>query len=210
MLISILIPTISERGEQFQKLQDGLYTQIKANKLEKKVEIISISDNRTIPLSQKRNMLQKLARGKYFTHLDDDDNLADDYCKTMVDFIEHNVFKQYNKLPDIIGYDQICYVEKDTFVVKPNLNFDFNLSDPPYGMPSKKEYKEFMRYPWQFLLWNTKRFSEVYRTDSDTNAREDQNWLKKVQLEYPKSMAYNPDYIGHIYHFEDPSLSSCQ
>ena len=58
MLISILIPTISERGEQFQKLQDGLYTQIKANNLEKKVEIISIADNRTIPLSQKRNMLQ--------------------------------------------------------------------------------------------------------------------------------------------------------
>ena len=76
MLISILIATISERSDLFKKLQDGLYTQIKDNKLEKKVEIISICDNRTVKLSEKRNTLQRLATGKYFTHLDDDDELS--------------------------------------------------------------------------------------------------------------------------------------
>jgi len=210
MLISILIATISERSDLFKKLQDGLYTQIKDNKLEKKVEIISICDNRTVKLSDKRNTLQSLASGKYFTHLDDDDELSSDYCKTMIDYIENNVFVENNKLPDIIGYDQICYVEKDIFIVKPSLNYDFRLQECPANMPSEKKYKEYMRYPWQYHLWNTKRFSKVYRTDSDTNAREDQNWLKKVSLEYPKSMSYKRDYIGHIYHFEDPSKSSCQ
>ncbi len=112
MLISVLIPTICERSEKFKKLQDGLYTQIKDNKLENKIEILSIVDNRTIPLSQKRNTLQKLATGKYFTHLDDDDELSSDYCKTMVDYIEKNVmstalhtkFEILNKYVHPIGY----------------------------------------------------------------------------------------------------------
>ena len=77
-------------------------------------------------------------------------------------------------------------------------------------MVSKKQYPEYLRYPWQFNLWNTQRFGGVLRTDSDTNAREDQNWLKKVLLEYPVSMEYVRDYIGHEYHFEDPSKSTCQ
>ena len=66
MLLSVLIPTISERGEQFQKMSNKLYLQIKVNRFEEKVEIISIADNRTIPLSVKRNMLQKMSSGKYF------------------------------------------------------------------------------------------------------------------------------------------------
>ena len=210
MLISILIPSISERSDKFKKLIDGLYTQIKDNKLEKKVEILSIVDNRTIPLSQKRNTLQKLATGKYFTHLDDDDELSSDYCKTMVDYIENNVYVEYEQLPDIIGYDQICYVNGDIFIVKPSLDYDFRLQPAPANMPSEKKYPKYIRYPWQFLLFRRDRFSKVYRSDSDTNAREDQNWLKKVTLEYPKSMAYKKDYIGHIYHFEDPSQSTCQ
>lgn len=210
MLISILIPTLLERQDVFNKLVDGLYKQIKDNKLEDKVEVLSITDNRTIPLSVKRNTLQNLATGKYFTHLDDDDELSSDYCKTMVEFIEKDIPIQYKELPDIIGYDQICYVNKDIFVVKPSLNFDFRLQPPPANMPSKKEYPEYMRVPWQWNLWRTDKFSKVYRSDADTNAREDQNWLKRVYLEYPQSMAYVRDYIGHIYHFEDPSKSTCQ
>lgn len=199
MLISILIPTISERGEQFQKLQDGLYTQIKANKLEKKVEIISISDNRTIPLSQKRNMLQKLARGKYFTHLDDDDNLADDYCSVIINHIE-----SLKELPDIISYNQLAKVNGQRFIV------NSDIEAPLYLIPigGTTNYAEFKRYPWQWCLWSEK-FKKVYRSDSDTNAREDQNWLKKIQLEYPKTIS-NLDFMGHVYNFDDPSLSSCQ
>jgi len=210
MLISILIPTLLERQDVFNKLVSGLYKQIKDNNLEDKVEVISISDNRTVPLSVKRNTLQKMASGKYFTHLDDDDDLSDDYCKVMVDFIENNVKVEYKELPDIIGYDQICYVGEDIFIVKQSLNYDFSLQLAPAHMPSEKKYKEYMRYPWQYCLWNTERFGKVYRTDSDTNAREDQNWLKKVTLEYPKSMAYKRDYIGHVYNFQDPSKSTCQ
>jgi len=210
MLISVLIPTISERGEQFEKMSNKLYTQIKANQFEKKVEIISIADNRTIPLSVKRNMMQKMSSGKYFMHLDDDDELTDNFLKRVVNHIES---LDPNKYQDIIGYNQLAKVSGKRFIVKPHM--EAGLSLIPCGnqlnpdMSVRKDIlPEFYRYPWQFNLWHEK-FKKVYRTDSDTNAKEDTNWLKKVQLEHPKTMSYI-DFIGHVYNFDDPNLSSCQ
>ena len=198
MLISILIPSISERSETFKKLQDGLYQQIKDNNLEKKVEIISIADNRTIPLIEKRNVLQKLSSGKYFTHLDDDDNFSDDYCVKCVNAIEN-----LSEDCDIITYDQKCFVNDDIFIVTPNLMSDFNLN-PDF---QKYNLKTFERYPWQYHLFH-KRFKEIYRTDSDSPDKinkpamfDDLNWLRKIKLEYPQSV-YHIDFIGHVYHFE--------
>tara|TARA_R110000787_G_scaffold159484_1_gene273266 strand:- start:57 stop:680 length:624 start_codon:yes stop_codon:yes gene_type:complete len=207
MLISILIPTLVERKGKFLELLHGLERQINKHDLKKKVEIISICDNRTIPLSTKRNMLQKLSNGKYFTHLDDDDELSHNYCKTVVDHIE----KMQGSV-DVITYDQKCFVCDSKFIVKSSLNYPTNLIacgnqlDPDGKI--NKEIEAFIRFPWQYSLWSEK-FKKVYRSDSDTNAQEDINWLKKVKLEYPKTSS-NIDFIGHIYHFEDPSLSTCQ
>ena len=210
MLLSILIPTISERGEQFQKMSNKLYLQIKVNRFEEKVEIISIADNRTIPLSVKRNMMQKMSQGKYFMHLDDDDELTDTFLKRMVNHIES---LDQDNLQDVIGFNQLAKVSGSRFIVKPHM--EAGLSLVPCGnqfnpdMTVRKDVlPEFYRYPWQFNLWHEK-FKKVYRTDSDTNAKEDTNWLKKVQLEHPKTMSYL-DFIGHIYNFDDPTLSSCQ
>lgn len=209
MLVSILIPTLLERISKYSILVEDLYKQIKDNNLEDKVEIISICDNRTIPLVEKRNALQKLARGDYFTHLDDDDNFADDYCKKVVDFIESH--EDISKI-DIIAYDQKCFVKDDIFILEPHANAPLSLVEEhtKYGL------KAFYRFPWQFHLFH-KRFIEVYRTESDSPDKikkpamyDDLNWLKKVQLEYPKNMGIIPDFIGHEYHFEDPSLSTTQ
>jgi hypothetical protein len=180
MLVSILIPTLFERMDIFQPKLKSLYKQIKNNNLEDKVEVIVISDNRTLKLSEKRNTLQKLSRGKYFTHLDDDDNFT--------------------------GYDQKCFVKDKVFVVKPSLNFGFRLEEAPRNVPHPYDVPVYFRTPWQWCLWNTERFQHVWRTDSDTNAREDQNWLKRVHLDYPKSMSVIENWIGHEYHFEDPSI----
>jgi hypothetical protein len=207
MLVSILIPTLLERLSTFAPMVEDLYKQIKDNKLEDKVEIISICDNRTIPLVEKRNHLQKLARGKYFTHLDDDDNFASDYCKTVVDHIE-----SLEKDVDIIAYDQKCFVKDDIFILEPHGNAPINLIQEH----KKYDLKAFYRFPWQFHLFH-KRFIEVYRTESDSPDKknkpalcEDRNWIKKIQLENPDSMSIIKDYIGHEYHFEDPSKTTSQ
>ena len=209
MLVSILIPTLLERSSIFQPKLESLYKQIKDNNLEKKVEIIVMCDNRTMKLSEKRNTMQKLARGLYFTHLDDDDNFTDDYCKKVVEHIEDmKTFR--NDYPDIIGYDQKCFVEDKVFVLKPSLNHGFRMEEAPSGVKNPYDCPVYFRTPWQWMLWNRERFQHVWRTDSDTNAREDQNWLKRVHLDYPMSMSVIENWIGHEYHFEDPSKSTTQ
>lgn len=209
MLVSILIPTLFERLDTYTPMVQDLYQQIKDNKLEDKVEIISICDNRTLPLSVKRNMMQKMSKGLYFTHLDDDDNFTKDYCVKVVEHIEG--LKVYrNDLPDVIGYDQKCFVEDKIFILKPSLNCGMKMEDAPRNVPNPYHLPMYFRTPWQWSLWNRKRFGFVYRSDADTNAREDQNWLKKVHLEYPKSMSVIENWIGHEYHFEDPSKTTCQ
>jgi len=207
MLVSILIPTLVERKGKFLELLHGLERQINKDNLKEKVEIISICDNRTIKLSDKRNMLQKLSNGKYFTHLDDDDELTHNYCKTVVDFIE-----KMNEEVDVITYDQKALVGDTEFIVKSSLDYPMNLIpcgnqlDPDGKI--NKQIEAYIRYPWQWELGN-KKFKKVYRSDSNGNAQEDLNWSKKIQLEYPKTSA-NINFIGHVYHFEDPSLSTCQ
>jgi hypothetical protein len=210
MLISILIPTLIARRQTFNLMVEKLHRQIENNNLKKKVEILVICDDRTLKLSEKRNMLQSLANGKYFMHLDDDDNLSDDYCVKLVDHIENKIPTEMDGDPDVIAYDQKAFVNSGVFIVKPSMNHGFRLEEAPANSGGLKEYREFYRFPWQWCLWNTEKYRKIYRTDSDTNAREDQNWLKKILLEYPSHMSYVTNYIGHEYHFEDPSKSTCQ
>lgn len=209
MLVSILIPSLVERSSVFQPKLESLYKQIKDNNLEDKVEIIVMCDNRTMKLSEKRNTMQKLARGLYFCHLDDDDNFTPSYCQVVVQHIE-NIKTFHNDLPDIIGYDQRCFVKDKVFVLKPSLNHGFSMEDCPRNVRHPYSVPVYYRTPWQWCLWNRERFQHVWRSDADTNAREDQNWLKRVQLDYPKSMSVIENWIGHEYHFEDPSLSTTQ
>ena len=202
-LVSILIPTLIERRKVYNELIDKIYKQIDEGDYRSKIEIVSICDDRSLKLSDKRNTLQKLSRGKYFMALDDDDELSDDFCKSVIDHIENLSTFQKNE-PDCIGFNQLAKVQGKRFIVKPNINCGLSLTQTE----GTSNYPEFYRYPWQFNLWHEK-YKRVYRTDSDTNSREDLNWLKKVQLEYPKNMTYI-DKCLHIYNFDNPELSTCQ
>jgi len=201
-LISFLIPTLRERSTKFKSLTDKLFLQIEEHNLQKEVEVLSIYDNRTIRLSTKRNMMQKMARGLYFIHLDDDDRVADDYCITVVTEIRKLVKYSHagtgkQPVPDVITYNQFCEVNGKFMIVKTNTKSDMKLNY--IGMNGGIPVYE--RLPWQYHLWNKARFSHIYRTDVDTNAREDQNWLKKIYLEYPNSF-YNIDKVLHYYYFD--------
>lgn len=205
-LVSILIPTLIERRQVFNELIDKLYKQIEGGNYQKKIEILSICDDRSVKLCDKRNMLQKLSRGKYFLHLDDDDELDDHFCQSVIEHIELDlpVLYEKNHVPDIIGFNQLARVSGKRFIVIPHIKSDFNLNPAP----KKNGYPAYYRFPWQYCLWNEK-YKKIYRTDVDTNAREDQNWLKKVILEYPRHMSYI-DRVLHYYNFDDPSKTTCQ
>lgn len=201
-LISFLIPTLRERSDKFKSLTDKLFLQIEEHKLQNEVEVLSIYDNRNLKLSVKRNMLQKIARGMYFIHMDDDDRVADDYCITCVNEIKKLIKNSHagtgnSPVPDVITYNQFCEVNGKFMIVKTNPKTDMRLNY--IGMEG--DIPVYERIPWQYHLWLRAKFQHIYRTDSDTNAREDQNWLKKIYLEYPNSF-YNIDKILHYYYFD--------
>lgn len=214
-LISFLIPTLRERKNKFKSLTDKIFLQIEENNLEEDVEVLSIYDNRTVRLCDKRNMMQKMCRGLYFLHLDDDDRVSDDYCITVVNTIKELLKKcplegGNEPIPDCITYNQMAEVDDKFFIVRTN-----PMSTPDLNKCGKNDgnIPVYERLPWQYHLWNRAKFGHIYRTDVDTNAREDQNWLRKVSLEYPKTF-YNIDKILHYYYFKTNGIgdekTTCQ
>jgi len=205
-LVSVLIPTLLERREKFNNLLEKIQIQIDDYNLKDLVEVISICDNRNLRLCDKRNRMQNFAQGEYFFHLDDDDSISDDYFKVVCDEIK-KLQKKDKDLPDMITYDQFCKVNGNEFIVSADLKCkSFGL----VPVSAHNNMARFTRVPWQFHLWRTKKFSHIWRTDVDTNAREDQNWLKKIYLEYPKTQ-HHIDKILHYYYFGTDGIpTTCQ
>jgi glycosyltransferase involved in cell wall biosynthesis len=77
MLLSILIPTLESRKEEFHRLYEKLSNQIIGNSLADEVEILYLLDNREYSLGFKRNRLIEKAIGRFVAFIDDDDDVSD-------------------------------------------------------------------------------------------------------------------------------------
>jgi glycosyltransferase involved in cell wall biosynthesis len=78
--LSILLPTVESRREQFLKL----FQHIKDQCINFPVEIRSICDNKEMPIGKKRQQLLEEATGEYIVFIDDDDWIADNYIKEVL------------------------------------------------------------------------------------------------------------------------------
>jgi glycosyltransferase involved in cell wall biosynthesis len=96
--LSILIPSITERSEQLEKLVGNLKGQID-DRLS--VEIITGVDNRDMSIGEKRNKLVEAASGTYTVFIDDDDEVSPVYVQEILDAI-------ITYKPDVIGFYVNC------------------------------------------------------------------------------------------------------
>lgn len=96
---SILIPTINGREILFKKLYNDIENQIKKEKLESEIEIITSYDEGQKTIGKKRNELLMKSRGEYISFIDDDDSVHPTYIKTI-----YNVIKKH---PDCISLEGI-------------------------------------------------------------------------------------------------------
>jgi len=173
--LSILILSIPSRISFLEKLVSNLEKQIGDRQ---DVEILSLMDNKSYNVSDKRNAMLELARGSHLTWIDDDDNVADTYIEKIIDTIEKN------PKVDVISFDQQCYLDgipAKVFAKMGNPHQDAVI-DPTTG-----EYKDILRPPYHWCVWRSELAkSELFRFGIyvlGSHVGEDIDWLKRL---YPK------------------------
>lgn len=116
ILLSILIPTVKERAEQFHKLRQFIFRQLVDFDLTETVEILFIQDNKEMTIGEKRNKLYKMAHGLYSWQIDDDDMIHHQAVPYIVDELK-------NCEIDCVGFKELCIfegkrVESSNFSIK--------------------------------------------------------------------------------------------
>jgi hypothetical protein len=79
MMLSILIPTLESRRDQFAHIFERLTSQVHKADLAGEIEVLSLRDNCEEPIGTKRNRLIRQASGRFVAFVDDDDCVSDDY-----------------------------------------------------------------------------------------------------------------------------------
>src|SRR5690606_12516281 len=126
----ILIPSVHTRRNTFlPKIQDEIYRQIDSLPYlkQQEVEVIVLSDNKSLMLGDKRNLMVDMATGQYIQFIDDDDKISPVFVEKLLDAItEHNT--------DVVTF----YAEVSINGGKPKIC--------DYSIRHKKDYNTINRY----------------------------------------------------------------
>jgi hypothetical protein len=128
----------------------------------KDVEIISILDNKAMTIGRKRQLLHRIAQGKYCVIIDDDDDVTPDFVKEVCDAIEKN------DGVDVIAYDQEAIINGVSFLIStdishPGLPFE---QLPPKPKDQNGNYIPCRRPPWHWCAWRTELANQCSFGDS--------------------------------------------
>jgi hypothetical protein len=182
-LLSILTPSIPERLEShLKKLMEELKTQIGNFN----VEHLIFLDNKKRSIGFKREALVKMAKGKYMTFVDDDDEISKDYVSSLLEVINTDTDV------DVITFKQKCLVNNNEPSV---INFSLkNLTNEAYLPGSVVN-----RVPFHVCAWKTS-LGQKYNF-KDSNWGEDWFWVE--QLIGEAKTEYHIDKILHTYVYND-------
>lgn len=115
MLLSILVPSVPERASFLTALSRRLRPQIE----NRPVEVLVLMDDHVVTVGMKRQQLNEMAKGRFIVHVDDDDDVADDFVETLLQIIEG----PEGRFVDVITFicrvilpnecPKLCYYSKD-------------------------------------------------------------------------------------------------
>jgi glycosyltransferase involved in cell wall biosynthesis len=188
---SILILSIPSRFESLKAAVTHLQEQADATGQGKSVEILVLLDNRSKSISEKRNDLLQMARGKYIAFLDDDDAVSKDYMSAILKAIDENDV-------DCISFNQWCSINGEP------MDVEFGIGNP-HGQLWRDEdgfLGDIKRPPYHMCVWRreiavSEAFNPVYGANGQSS--EDIDWLMRL---YPKIQTEHhiPDALhGYIY-----------
>jgi glycosyltransferase involved in cell wall biosynthesis len=185
---SILILSIPARIESMTATINNLQEQSEATGQGKAVEILVLLDNCSKSISEKRNDLLRIARGKYIAFLDDDDAVSKKYLSKILNAIDSN------DGVDCITFNQWCSLDGEP------MNVEFGIGNP-HGQLWRDEGNglgDIKRPPYHMCVWRaqiatSENFNAVY--DTSGQSTEDIDWLLRL---YPK--VYTEHHIDDALH----------
>jgi glycosyltransferase involved in cell wall biosynthesis len=133
LVLSILIATTVDRRDVFYPLLDEFERQVKEHKLEDKVEICYMEDNKELTIGSKRNNLINMSRGEWIVFFDSDDMPIDYYVPLIVQKLEEH-------RPDCIGFK----IKMTTNGEKPQI-CDHSLRHAAEGWQTNKKGFDYIR-----------------------------------------------------------------
>jgi glycosyltransferase involved in cell wall biosynthesis len=175
-MLSVLIPTISQRSEE----ANALFNRLELQAAPYPVEILMLRDNKRSGIGEARNKLLRASSGKFITFIDDDDDFSDDYFKTVLPMLSEQA--------DVISYNQRADVDGAVGEVRCSLKHD--------NMPFM-EGRITLRKPWFWCAWN--RELALSHAVPKVNEREDVLWLRHLWAEAETEI--NIPKILHHYNF---------
>lgn len=110
MKLSILIPTLPERAEQFTKLYNRLSNMSSGYEVEILFDATDRYDKSGMMVGDKRQALLERSQGKYIVFIDDDDDVSDDFVDEIIKAIDSGTEAEvicYKQLADIDGKEYI-------------------------------------------------------------------------------------------------------
>lgn len=139
---SVLIPSIPSRFDRAKELCGKIEGQIGERD---DVEVIILIDNKIRTIGEKRNDIKSLVRGEYFSMIDDDDDVSDNYIESILDAIS-----KYNV--DVITFDSMAIVDGKEGIVNMSL---FNKTEQ--WSPERLT----RRPPYHMCAWKTMKFKNI-------------------------------------------------
>jgi hypothetical protein len=103
--LSVLCPCVRSRWDSFRYLYDMLQRQI-AGRYDGQVEILALLDNKARTTGAKRQALFDIARGRYFSFVDDDDEIAWNYVQELM----VSIASSPSLPPDVICFPVNCVI----------------------------------------------------------------------------------------------------
>ncbi len=104
-LLSILIPTVIGRENEYNALFNKICSQYQGDE----VEIGTLKDDKEITIGEKREKLYKMANGLYSWQIDDDDDIADGAIRKILEAIKTN------PNVDCITFKERCIIDGKYF-----------------------------------------------------------------------------------------------
>lgn len=178
---TILIPTIPDRvGTYFPELVRVLLAQVG----DLPIHVVGLFDNYQWAVGAKRNRLLELIEGTYFSFIDDDDEIAEDYVATLWEA------QQVQPQPDVIVFEQLTDLSGGAHHrCRYGVEYDYWMSE---------DKTEWTGKPAHTMVWRTEAVRTA-RFPDEKNCGEDMAWVQ--QAASLVLTQHRIDKILYYYHF---------